>query len=346
MEQRLAALPDQIGASLASELPRLPLWLATAGHYLATGLGSSEAAARYFVSLLTTRDACRASFRATGTFYSPQPKRAKTVLVVFSQGLSANACIALEHRSQFAGVVLVTSSTVEGLRTEGQEQKAAALAELERDGVMLIPHPMANEYTILPRFIGPACSLVAAHHLARLVGAEPPDFPDQAELARLLRSAGSSEPAELDAWAAELSAGAAFNFTNGTVEYAQNLAAKVMESLYQPPPICRDVLLHAHGPFQVDVAKPCPQWLFTTEAAAEQALCERLYPLFAHTTQPRTIVSPLPEPFAIFYYECFLNRIVCHAVRAAGIDLIDWPGKGLDGPGYTLAKPYHPKTKD
>jgi creatinine amidohydrolase len=44
----------------------------------------------------------------------------------------------------------------------------------------------------------------------------------------------------------------------------------------------------------------------------------------------------LPGPLAIFEHEAMLNQLMLRVIAARGIDLVHWPGRGLDGPLYDV----------
>jgi hypothetical protein len=142
-------------------------------------------------------------------------------------------------------------------------------------------------------------------------------------------------------WTEDLLAGAAFNFAGGWVEYAQNLSAKIMESLLRTPPACRDLLEFSHGAFQVNELESAPQWVFLDNTVESAELLKHVQPLLARAPSCRIVRSPLPGRWAILYFELFLNARLLEAVEQLEIDLINWPGKGADEPAYSLQYPYH-----
>lgn len=340
LEARIAAIPDHARAFLASAWPDLER-LPPGQGVVCTGLGSSEAAARYAVALLGRRGRRPVRFAPVSEFYGDPPFDPEgQVLVVFSQGLSPNSRIPLRRRREFARTVLVTSATVEGQRRRGRADRADFLGTFAEEGGMVWRHPPEDEFTILPRVIGPFCALLAAHRLARgLEGSGIPEPPGE-PLWRDLPAGGPREAAETDAWAREILEGCDFYFTGGLSGYAGNLACKAMECVLRPPPRSYDVFDYAHGPFQADRAAPRHRWIFAGSSEAEADLLERLLPLFRRAGPCRVLRSVLPAPFEIFGFELLLDRIVARAAVLAEVDLRDWPGKGEDGAAYDLARPF------
>ncbi|WP_309399057.1 hypothetical protein [Cerasicoccus maritimus] len=337
LSQRLTQIPQYLEQTLGLVLPSLDK-LAAAKGVVATGLGSSEAAARYLVRLLNLWTPIRAEFLPLNHFYNAAAQDDRH-LVVFTQGLAPNAQIALAQRKQYAGLTLVTSSTEEGQINAGKGDRAKLLQALANEGTTIIRHPLENEFEILPRVIGPVCAIAAALVIAAKLGEQTLPTAD-------ILSAFSEElPAELSLseLADELLSGVDFYFANPTLLYSQNLAAKLLETTFRPAPCLRDVFDYSHGPFQAETLAPANRWIFGTDYEAECKLIADTAGLFNRISPAQVIMSPLPEPFAIFYYESVLNHIVVEAARRSGANLIDWPGKGQDGEGYALNEPFSGK---
>lgn len=340
LAQRIGEVPQYLQQSLNSSIAR-PFAPAAGRQVVITGIGSSEAAAKYLATLLNRSAAISAEYLPTAAFYGELPLvAAAKEFIVFSQGLSPNAQIALERREQFASLTLVTSSTLAGQQQSGKVERAQLLQALIDEGATIVTHPLEDEFEILPRVIGPICALLTAWRLSQCIlygEAEP------VQIKPLLQQAWEAAlPADsvLDQCAEELLEGTDFYFTNNSSLYAQNLSAKVLETVFRSPPRIRDVFDYSHGPFQAERAHPKHRWVFTCEVDAELDLYARLQPLFERINPPQVIRSPLPEPFAVFYYERFLNEVVLRAAQLSGQDLVDWPGKSEDGEGYALQCAY------
>lgn len=337
MRERIDSIPGRLREMVDHPVPQLPSDLAEKG-LVATGVGSSEAAARYFVFLLQ-QSGVRAVFRPQSVFYGTLPclTGPAPYLAVFSQGLSPNAQMVLTRRSSFGGTLLITSATAEGQRRADKADRADLLEQLEREGATVMVHPMENEYEILPRFVGPVCSMMA---VAQMVGHLNPELCPLCQLLNKLPDMGNDlSKAELGARGKDLLSGTNFFFTNSTSQYAQNLSCKILETLFRPAPGIYDALTYAHGPFQLDSVKKGANWIFCADDSNELELVETLFPLFERGGACRVITSPVPPPLSIFYYEFFLNSLLLHTLETLDVDLIDWPGKGLDGEGYGIREP-------
>lgn len=335
MKQRIAAVPD----ALVETLYASDLTIDWAAPVIVTGLGSSQCAARLLAGLLTARCGMPALFVPMTDFYCGSHARGKT-LVVFSQGLSANAHIALARRQDYQHCALVTSATEAGLQAAGKSTALELLRSLQAEGATLIRHPLEDEYTLLPRFIGPACALATAIAMAQACAQVNGSLPSPATLREAFDDALATA-SNAQEWVNDFAALPEWNFCGAAVAHCGNLQAKVMECLFVRLPQARDWLEFSHGAFQANCNQPSPQWLFTDSSAAQAELLLQLKPLYQQNPYPlRIIRSPLGFPFNLLYYELFLNQVVLAAVEQQSLDLIEWPGKGRDGAGYNLSAPY------
>lgn len=342
LKERIESIPDHLRSALQAPAPDVEA-LKAASSIVTTGLGSSEAAARYLTSLLNRNGRMRAEFIPHSVFYGELPSyEERPHLVLFTQGLSPNAEIVFAQRHHFSGLTLVTASTEEGQEQAGKPNRVKLLRDILAGGNAIIRHPIENEYEILPRVIGPICAELTCLRMASAVlGAKTLPLPGEDALITPLEE--SFLPShELDDWATELLEGVDFFFTNRESTYAHNLSCKVLETTFRPLPRLYDAFHYAHGPFQADRLTSARKWIFTGPEAAASDLFGKLSPLFERTGPTRITRSPLAEPYSLFYYEQFLNTVVLRAAEIAKVNLINWPGKGEDSEGYSLSQPYSP----
>lgn len=313
----------------------------------ATGIGSSEAHARYLVGLLNRHTEIPAEFVPLGRFADTEIYNGgDRTLVLFSQGLSANARIALDRRHRFAHRVLFTSSTPEGLRAGGKADRADVLDRLLNDGGEVVGFPPEDEYTILIRVLGPVLGFLAA----RLWVGEHSGGRFVLNAAAAGRSAaqaylnGAASGAELAArfGGDPFRNGAVVPASSGILDWSQNLSCKFVEGLYRPAPAMMDLLQFAHGPFQQLNREPRPVWVVHRETPDELDLLGRISEMCRNASlpllhAPRGLVST-PDWMPI-EAEGLFNAALFPGLAGLGIDQFRWPGKGLDGPLYHYSGP-------
>jgi hypothetical protein len=336
---RLPALGDEPAFSLGNR--RRP------GRVVATGIGSSEAHARHLVGLLNRYTPVPAEYLPIGAFGSAaaldHPDR---TLVVFSQGLSSNARMALSRRHRFAGRVLFTASTSAGLRAGGKADRAEVLERLVAEGTEVVPFPLEDEYTILIRVIGPAAGFLAARLWAGTVegGLLEPDPRRVAQEATRAYLAGTEAGRRLaDRVPGEgFPTGVVMPMSPSLLDRGQNLSCKFVEGFYQPAPAMMDLLQFAHGPFQQLVSRPRPVWVLHREDAVERDLLGRIRQMCSEVGLPLLHADTglmATDDLLPIEAEGLLNAVLLRLAEGLGIDQVRWPGKGQDGPLYHYTGP-------
>ncbi len=299
----------------------------------ATGLGSSEAHARYLVSLCQRYASVSARFIPLADFVHP-PNASRDALVVFSQGLSQNTRLVFQAGASFDRTILFTAASLDGLIASGKQDRAKLFSTLLAGGAEIVPFPLADEYTILVRVIGPACGFLAARLWSQgLPGQRLPPLDETSwnTWVNCLRP-----PVD---WfiqnAAALSAGFVILAPGLVVESGYNLVSKFVEGLFWSAPTLLDYLSFAHGPFQQLAARPRPVVLFVGESPQERDLAHRAW-LMCRSIDVPTIEIPLPgcPSVAPILVEFLLNPILLALATHLGVNQRDWPGKGQDEPLY------------
>lgn len=333
LASRLARIPAVLAEMLAR--PPAPLQPATlaAGHFIVTGTGSSEAHARYLVMLLNLHTERTASYLPLSGFIAAHREAfAGRTLVVFSQGVSPNAQIALNRHRDFAHTVLFSATTPEVAAAAGKPERAALLRRLLAAGGELVVFPLAEEYTTLIRFVGPMAGYLAClQFAAQLAGCRFRVPPAEAILPLL----AAEPPAELLQAMLETPEKFArgFNLVCAAPisEFAQNLACKFMEGVFWPCPPISDFLQFAHGPFQQMSAHPRPVVILQGDSPLEAELVRRSVRMLAATGLPAYVVQVNAPPlYSIFGFEAAFNRLVFALMQRLGTDQVNWPGKGRD----------------
>lgn len=339
--QRTSAAPEWVTRMLTRPIAAAPSRSGRLSRVVATGIGSSEAQARYFVWLLNTFTEVPAGFVPLAEFMEPLRPVTGSTLVVFSQGLSANAAFALLQAERFAHTVVFTAATEEGQRSAGRPERADLLAWLRSLGAEIVPFPVEDEYTVLIRLIGPVCGLVAAHQFVESLPGS--------RLGPLANAAGQIHGWANGAAAAELRGALMADplawATGGLVllpaplsEFSQNVACKFVEGLFWAAPAMVELMQFAHGPFQQLARAPRPVCLVEGARAADRQLARAAAAMLA-SIGIRPVMLPLacPTAQAPIALELILNPIFHDLIVHFAVNQVDWPGKGLDGPIYQLS---------
>jgi len=333
LASRLAQIPAVLAQMLAR--PPAPLQPATlaATHFIVTGTGSSEAHARYLAMLLNLHTRRTASYLPLSGFTAAHREAfAGRTLVVFSQGVSPNAQIALNRHREFARTVLFSATTPGVAAAAGKPDRAALLRQLLDAGGELVVFPLAEEYTTLIRFVGPMAGYLAClQFTAQLAGCR-----FRVPLAEaILPLLAAEPPAELLQAMLDVPEKFArgFNLVCAAPisEFAQNLACKFMEGVFWPCPPISDFLQFAHGPFQQMSAHPRPVVILQGDSPLEAELVRRSVRMLAATGLPSYVVQVNAPPlYSIFGFEAAFNRLVFALMQRLGTDQVNWPGKGRD----------------
>jgi len=333
LARRLAAIPDVLAGMIArGQAPLRPATL-SAQRFIITGTGSSEAHARY-LSMLLNLHTDRAAYYLplSGFIERDQNAFAGKTLVVFSQGVSPNAQIALNRRKDFAHCVLFTATTPAAALAAGKRDRAALLRGILDDGGDLVEFPLAEEYTTLIRFVGPLAGYLAVlQFVAQLAGCRFPAPRADAILPLLHEPA---PPELLDAMIRLPSAfSQGFNIVTAAPisDFSQNLACKFMEGVFWPCPPISDFLQFAHGPFQQVNAHPKPVIILQGDSVAEAELVDRSVRMLRDAGLEAFVIHVNAPPlYSIFGFEAALNALVFAVMRHLRIDQVNWPGKGRD----------------
>ena len=333
LAERLAQIPAILSGMLTRGPAPLKPATQSSVRFIVTGTGSSEAHARYLAMLLNFyTDRSAAYLPLSGFTGGHHDGFSGKTLVVFSQGVSPNAQIALRRRHDFAHTVLFTASNPSAALAAGKKDRAALLQTLLDEGGELVEFPLAEEYTTLIRFVGPMAGYLACLQFTAQLSCCRFSTPSAAELLPLL---ATRAPAELVAAIQRSSSRFAQGFNLVTAapisDFAQNLACKFMEGVFWPCPPISDFLQFAHGPFQQMTARPHPTLILQGGSAIEAELVDRSLTMLRNVGLDAFVLRvDAPSLLSIFAFEAALNHLIFELMTAFGTDQVNWPGKGRD----------------
>ena len=366
LEERLAAAPALVRATLDAPAPLVPWHPARVRRVVATGVGASAAHARLLVALLEDAGLAARFLPLTSFAAAPAADASRDALVVFSQGLSPNARLALAHAGRFAGALVVTavpdasadvasvldardgaSADVAPSGTLRERQRVLDELAARGDGAYRIP--AAEEYGTLLRVCGPQVGVAAAIALARALAAGAGRTPNGLlacggasadEVQRCVEAAmarATTDHATLHAGA--LAAGAAFLASGTYGELLGSVQATVQEGLLVPAPPVWDLLGFAHGPFQEILARDATLLaLVRDDAPGEAELLARLETLLVPGRHRLVRVrATLPGALALLEHQALVSALVLRAIAERRVDQVDFPGRGADGALYGVA---------
>lgn len=355
---RLAAIPAALQQTLDESAARPDLGfargLSTAERerpVFTTGIGASEGPARVLADLLG-RAGRRASFLPLSQLVAeaglPGGACAGSLLVLFSQGLSPNAELALAQAPRFRRLLVYTSVRPDA----AGDRAAAALARAARTGALIAVLPPACEDRLFLRVLGPATATLAALQLVEALVRDSDSGEAGWPLHRLPAAASAALAegrARCAAFAAEHGLGAllaerpdlpiALLTTAGYGELCHSLRWQLLEGAGQREPAVWDALGFAHGPLQQVYRNH--SLLLALRHPGERAA--ELWPRLRRVLLPQhrylELPASLPAPLALVEHQLQIGALVLEALRAVDWDLQRWPGQGRDGALYDLREP-------
>ena len=257
----VARVPDffEVLETTPAKLPR---------QLVTTGIGTSEGHARHLAEAATRWLGQPARFASTGSLmHGAPPNSEEDWLVVFSQGLSANARHAFRDVAKWGGVVLVTGvSSSSSNEPEETFDNSAWQKALEAEGVLRIDMGCGTEYGMLLRVIGARVGYAVAWSFLRSLARRRLQSIDAltidserlmaAQADAILESKRVFPEAEslVPFFAADRSL--ILVADAGALELAEQLSLKLAEGMLRPQPRCVDVLQFAHGPLQSLARRP------------------------------------------------------------------------------------------
>ena len=248
--QSASVVLEALSASVMPAATNLCLDFTKYRSVVTTGVGSSSAHAAYLSYLLRTHGKLSAWEVPTGSLLNPpRGDTREQALVVFSQGFSPNARLALTHSRAFGRTVLVTAA-----RGESGE-RSDALKRAEDVGVTVIEMPAAPEYEVLLRILGPLIGYAVALRIAAAQRGVALSV-DANAIATAIMNAIERTTALLSGSDRRVfSDPITFVTTGGYGALTSNLCAKVTEGMFLQTPVAVDAVEFAHGTLQQAVGR-------------------------------------------------------------------------------------------
>ena len=318
LEQRMGSVGNHL-AELARtwDTNRIPASLFDAQSWLVTGSGGSVGPGLMLVDALHATGR-RARYMPL-SYFLETPRSRDEVLVVFSQGLSPNAHIALSRSETFRHTVLFTS--------------------IGPDTVTLPPAchvvhlPPKDEESLLVRVIGPTVATLAALLFVDTIsgrGHRPESGRTYSGAA--LREARMAAPPIVTAEGRI----ALVTFGVNPRRY-YGLSHKLLETIGEQVPVW-DVLGIAHGPFQHFCDAPVTLIALTRGEPHHEDLRARLAALLDQRTGQQVLPFPAAQPLDWFAHDAMIDRFILSVLRSSPRDLVNWPGKGADRSLYGIGR--------
>lgn len=341
LDARLAAIPDLLREQLATPMPDLSS-LTNVAHFDVVGVGASEGPARLLNSVLCDIGVSSRTLSLSGLHDPavrtgaglPGTARKESCLVIFSQGLSPNAQLALPAASAYSRAVVFTSVT-----ERHRPDRARELWDFP--GIVWCHGPVSEGGTLL-RLMGPmVASLAGLRFAAELASQRNQRVPWQHALDRApdayqaaldLSTLGPAVP-----WGKDPAACLAIG---SDVSVAAALMWKWQEALYVRLPPALDVLSFAHGPLQAYYDEPA---LFVILERVQSAVSADwdLWSRLRHVVHPErhqviSVPASQPGPLGLFEFDARFSAMMLSEMKARGIDPGRWPGQKRDAPLYSV----------
>jgi hypothetical protein len=311
-------------------------------HYVISGIGSSEAHARFLVWLLHTFTPATAEFRPFSGFDGiPTRPFDDQGLIVFSQGLSPNSHLAIAQSKHFVHTTLFTAVDPNSSLTNPDSIR---MLHWLKNSVLATTVPLGSdeEKGLLMRVLGPMVGYVSAIQWAQCMYPQSiPSIATETLLSTLKNAKRKTKTTAAKRFRDALKKEEGFQFlTPGPLsEFAQNLLFKFLEGLITPCSAHVDLLAFGHGPFQQLMKNPKPILLCLSSEPLSQTLLKRAKPLMKSVNTPSWVIqSDLPLPWRILEYEMILNHFILDSIKDWKIDPAKWPGIGLDQSLYSFGK--------
>ena len=290
--------------------------------YWVTGVGTSEAHARYFVHLVNRYH------KNIRIHYLPitacQRKEEDLVKVIIcSQGLSP-VILRLLSLWHFEDIVLLTSVTLQN----ENEKKVEVLKKLQACGSQVYPFPLEDEYRTLLRTIGPLAGYGVIYQM--VTGASFSTAQERQALSLLKNTKQHLPPTSFYEGLAG-SSQIVILASHPLTSFLHNLVYKLTEGAFIRSVQFMEYLEFPHGAYQnMEYQRhhgTMTHVILLTGPQLEEEVLRRTRSLLGDTTPIWEIRSQLPEDLQILEYEMIFNYFVLQLIERKNIDQVNWFGK-------------------
>ena len=300
--------------------------LLTADNIIFTGIGTSEAHAKYIMYLLKKYAPVaykNLEYVPLIEFYD-KDKTFKGTVVIFSQGLSPNAQVVFE-KMNYKSIVLFTATTGNNKNTN----KVNILKKLNNEpSNFVINFPIEDEYTTLIRIIGPICGYIYSFKLiSQLFDVKLTPNTIQ-KIYDLYLNFEILTPTE--------------NFVNSlvrnkricilcdseSIKYIGNIKCKFIEGVFFESIVIADYFEFAHGVFQ-NLEFNMSRGIITDIIILNRnndPIVKQLH-LMLKNYNIWNLENNLQDEMKIIHYEISLNYLISQLISRLDIDQINWVGK-------------------
>jgi hypothetical protein len=339
LRRRAECVPDILEAVLATEICADFQESVHGRCVFTTGAGLADGAARFLAATLLDGGQAAQFLPLSQLLERSWQAPSQSTLVLFSQGLSPNARIAMRADHGFQNKLLVTSAVADDDSAHGP-----LLDAWTESGGRVLVVPPREEGGIFLRIQGPVASTLASLRIAdQLLG------PSRAQWEDLLKEVPvASRQAYLHASEETTSprlrpdVPIALVTFGGYRKYCRGLRWKLLEAFWSPSVHIFDALQIAHGPFQAFYDLPF-QFVFLKTARDSHELLRRVSSMLVperHTVFE--ITSTLAPPLAYFHHDSALNAMILKSLQSTQRHLGDWPGRDLDAAIYEIGSTDEP----
>ena len=289
--------------------------------YYVTGIGSSEAHAKYLQCYFNANSIFLAEFipllQLRNSFIDTS-----IPLILFSQGLSPNVLPCIE-KYDYKNIILFTAVTVNNNNLE----KVKILNKLFENDSQIVNYPYEDEYDTLIRIIGPLAGYLAVYKF--IMFHTTPFLANEIKInfRKHINSYSIYTPKEYFVSRLIQYKKICIIASYPLKDYIQNIIYKFIEGIFITPLIC-DYLEFSHGFFQNTLnsnGKFC--YILFDSNDNDSEYISKIYKMVDNDNCIWTITSELPALLKIIEFEMKVNYFLKLLINRLNINQKNWNGK-------------------